>query len=124
MNVRHLVSSVSRRLLSMGSLMLAAGLQQPVHASAIHRLEGGSHWHACVRIPPCVRASAMDRVPPALRPLWLAEVVDDNVRHQRGFCPANCTANTRPSQPDRLPRRTCPASVTQTCHWVGASALT
>ena len=29
MNVRHLVPSVSRRLLSMGSLMLAAGLQQP-----------------------------------------------------------------------------------------------
>jgi len=33
MNVRHLVPSVSRRLLAMGSLMLAAGLQQPVHAS-------------------------------------------------------------------------------------------
>src|SRR5271154_2263747 len=33
MNVRHLVPSVSLRLLSMGSLMLAAGLQQPVHAS-------------------------------------------------------------------------------------------
>ncbi len=32
MNVRHLVPSVSRRLLCMGSLMLAAGLQQPVHA--------------------------------------------------------------------------------------------
>src|SRR6185312_13210627 len=33
MNVRHLVPSVSRRLLAMGFLMLAAGLQQPVHAS-------------------------------------------------------------------------------------------
>ena len=32
MNVRHLVPSVSRWLLSVGSLMLAAGLQ-PVHAS-------------------------------------------------------------------------------------------
>src|SRR4029078_10039642 len=35
MNVRHLVPSVSRRLLAMGSLMLAAGLQQPVHASGL-----------------------------------------------------------------------------------------
>ena len=35
MNVRHLVPSVSRRLLVMGSLMLAAGLQQPVHASGV-----------------------------------------------------------------------------------------
>ena len=35
MNVRHLVPSVSRRLLSMGSLMLAAGLLQPVHASGV-----------------------------------------------------------------------------------------
>src|SRR5207248_2788087 len=35
MNVRHLVPSVSRRLLAMGSLMLAAGLQQPVHASGV-----------------------------------------------------------------------------------------
>ena len=33
MNVRHLVPSVSRWVLSMGCLMLAAGLQQPVHAS-------------------------------------------------------------------------------------------
>src|ERR1700719_1466960 len=33
MNVRHLVPSVSRRLVCMGTLMLAAGLQQPVHAS-------------------------------------------------------------------------------------------
>src|ERR1700712_4104992 len=33
MNVRHFVPSVSRRLLSMGCLILAAGLQQPVHAS-------------------------------------------------------------------------------------------
>ena len=33
MNVRHLVPSVSRRLLTMGSLVLAAGLQLPVHAS-------------------------------------------------------------------------------------------
>src|SRR5215468_673307 len=33
MNLRHLVPSVSRRLLAMGSLMLAAGLQQSVHAS-------------------------------------------------------------------------------------------
>jgi hypothetical protein len=35
MNVRHLVPSVSRWLLSMGSLMLAAGLQPPVHASGV-----------------------------------------------------------------------------------------
>jgi hypothetical protein len=35
MNVRHLVPSVSRRLLAVGSLMLAAGLQQPVHASGV-----------------------------------------------------------------------------------------
>src|SRR5881394_459325 len=35
MNVRHLVPSVSRRLLAIGSLMLAAGLQQPVHASGV-----------------------------------------------------------------------------------------
>ena len=35
MNVRHLVPSVSRWLLSMGFLMLAAGLQQPVHASDV-----------------------------------------------------------------------------------------
>jgi hypothetical protein len=35
MNVLHLVPSVSRWLLSMGSLMLAAGLQQPVHASGV-----------------------------------------------------------------------------------------
>src|SRR5258708_21946206 len=35
MNVRHLVPSVSRWLLSMVSLMLAAGLQQPVHASGV-----------------------------------------------------------------------------------------
>ena len=35
MNVRHLVPSVSRRLLSLGALMLAAGLQQPVHASSV-----------------------------------------------------------------------------------------
>jgi hypothetical protein len=34
MNVRHLVPSVSRRLLSMGSLILAAGLQ-PIHASDV-----------------------------------------------------------------------------------------
>ena len=34
MNIHHLVPSVSRRLLSMGSLMLAAGLQ-PVHASGV-----------------------------------------------------------------------------------------
>jgi len=33
MNVRHLVPSLSLRLLSMGSLMLVACLQQPVHAS-------------------------------------------------------------------------------------------
>src|SRR5690348_1919443 len=32
MNVRRLVPSMSRWLLTMGSLMLAAGLQQPVHA--------------------------------------------------------------------------------------------
>ena len=35
MNVRHLVPSVSRRLLSMGSLILAAGLQLPVHAADV-----------------------------------------------------------------------------------------
>jgi len=36
MNVRHLVPSLSRPLLSMGSLMLlAAGLQQPIHASDV-----------------------------------------------------------------------------------------
>src|SRR5579871_386282 len=35
MNVRHLVPSVSRWLLSMASLMLAAGLQQPVHAASV-----------------------------------------------------------------------------------------
>jgi hypothetical protein len=35
MNIRHLVPSVSRRLLAIGSLMLAAGLQQPVHASGV-----------------------------------------------------------------------------------------
>jgi hypothetical protein len=35
MNVRYLVPSVSRRLLSLGALMLAAGLQQPVHASSV-----------------------------------------------------------------------------------------
>jgi hypothetical protein len=39
MNVRHLVPSVSRRLLSLGSLMLAAGLQQPVHASDVDLLK-------------------------------------------------------------------------------------
>jgi hypothetical protein len=35
MNVRHLVPSVSRRLLFMGSLILAGGLQQPIHASDV-----------------------------------------------------------------------------------------
>src|SRR6476660_5147809 len=35
MNVRHLVPCVSRWLLSMGSLMLAAGLTQPVQASGV-----------------------------------------------------------------------------------------
>jgi hypothetical protein len=35
MNIRHLVPSVSRWLLSMGCLMLAAGLQQPVRASGV-----------------------------------------------------------------------------------------
>src|SRR5689334_24768228 len=35
MNVRHLVPSVSRRLVCMGTLMLAAGLQQPVRASGV-----------------------------------------------------------------------------------------
>lgn len=35
MNVRHLVPSVSRWLLSVGALILAAGLQQPVHASSV-----------------------------------------------------------------------------------------
>ncbi len=33
MNVRHLVPSVSRRLVSMGALLLATGLLQPVHAA-------------------------------------------------------------------------------------------
>jgi len=33
MHVRHLVPSVSRRLLVLGSLLMAAGLQQPVHAA-------------------------------------------------------------------------------------------
>ena len=33
MNVRHLMPSVSRRSLAIGSRMLAAGLQQPIHAS-------------------------------------------------------------------------------------------
>ena len=37
MNVRHLVPSVSRRLLSIGSLILVAGLQQPVHASDLSK---------------------------------------------------------------------------------------
>jgi hypothetical protein len=36
MNVRHLIPSVSRWFLYMGFLMLAAGLQQPVHASSVH----------------------------------------------------------------------------------------
>jgi hypothetical protein len=35
MNISHLVPPVTRRLLAMGSLMLAAGLQQPVHASSV-----------------------------------------------------------------------------------------
>jgi len=35
MNVRHLVPSVSRPLLFIGSLMLAAGLQQPIHAADV-----------------------------------------------------------------------------------------
>ena len=35
MNVRHLVPSVSCLLLAMGSLMLAAALQQPVHAAGV-----------------------------------------------------------------------------------------
>src|SRR5438445_1697664 len=35
MNVRQLVPSLSRRLLSTGFLMLAAGLQQPVYASGV-----------------------------------------------------------------------------------------
>ena len=35
MNVRYLVSSVSCRLLSMGALLLAASLQQPVRASSV-----------------------------------------------------------------------------------------
>src|SRR5690348_15651566 len=33
MKVRHLVPSVGRGLLSMGALLLVAGVQQPVHAS-------------------------------------------------------------------------------------------
>jgi len=35
MNIRHIVSSVSRRLLSMGCLMLVASLQQPLHAAGV-----------------------------------------------------------------------------------------
>src|SRR4051812_10476041 len=35
MNIGHLVPSASRRLLALGSLVLAAGLQQPVHASGV-----------------------------------------------------------------------------------------
>src|SRR5207302_675808 len=35
MNVRQFVPSLSRRVLSTGFLMLAAGLQQPVHASGV-----------------------------------------------------------------------------------------
>ena len=35
MNVRHLVPSVSCLLLAMGSLMLAAALEQPVHAAGV-----------------------------------------------------------------------------------------
>jgi hypothetical protein len=35
MNVHHLVPSVRRRLLSVAFLLLAAGLQQPVHASGV-----------------------------------------------------------------------------------------
>jgi len=35
MNVHHLAPFVSPRLLAMGFLMLAAGLQQPVHASGV-----------------------------------------------------------------------------------------
>ncbi len=35
MNVHHRLPSVSRWLLSMGSLVLAAGLQPPVHASGV-----------------------------------------------------------------------------------------
>src|SRR6476659_4628627 len=35
MNIRRLVPSVSLWLLSMGSLMLPAGLQQPVHAAGV-----------------------------------------------------------------------------------------
>src|SRR6516164_6676769 len=35
MNIRHLVPSATSRLLALGSLMLAAGLQHPVHASSV-----------------------------------------------------------------------------------------
>ena len=35
MNVRHVVPSVSHRLLAMGALMLATGLQQSVHAAGV-----------------------------------------------------------------------------------------
>jgi hypothetical protein len=35
MNFRQLVPSLSRRALATGFLMLAAGLQQPVHASGV-----------------------------------------------------------------------------------------
>ena len=39
MNVRHLVPSVSRRLLSMGALIFAAGLQQEKGAGLDGELE-------------------------------------------------------------------------------------
>ena len=35
MNVHQFVPSLSRQFLSIGFLMLAAGLQQPVHASGV-----------------------------------------------------------------------------------------
>ena len=59
MNVRHLVPSVSRRLLAVGSLMLATGLQQPVHASGVD-LSASSRstsrrWEIPVRSPGAMR---------------------------------------------------------------------
>ena len=35
MNIRHFLPSMSRWLLSVGPLMLAVGLQQPVHAADV-----------------------------------------------------------------------------------------
>ena len=75
MNVHHLANlapSVSRRLLAIGSLMLAAGLQQPAHGSGIdlskfRRIEpqfiaalGDPFWNQ----DPGPRACTLDHYPP------------------------------------------------------------